>query len=277
VTGDAREHMAANRELWDAWAGLHVDSAFYDVDGFLADPAARPLDSIVRRVVGDVSEKRLLHLQCHFGMDTLRLALMGATVTGVDFSRKAIEAARELALAAGLDATFVEADVTALGDEVPREAFDVVFTSYGAISWLPDLRPWAEAIASRLVAGGVLHVIDVHPTLWIFDEEGGAMPPEIRYSYFSRDVLRWEECGSYAAPDSDFQSVSFSWQHTFEEIVGSLIDAGLAIESLREYSQIAWQHMAYMVQDDEGLWRLPPGAGEIPLMFSVSATKPGSP
>ena len=271
---DSGEHVAANRELWDAWAELHVDSDFYDVDGFLADPAAQPLDRIVRDVVGDISGKRLLHLQCHFGMDTLRLALMGATVTGVDFSPKAIAAARALASAAGIEATFVEADVTTLSEDVPLGEFDVVFTSYGAITWLPDLRTWAEGIASRLTEGGILHAIDMHPTLWMFDEEQDEMPPKVRFSYFSREVLRWEERGSYAAPDSDFEGVSFSWQHTFEEVLGALMDAGLAIESLREYPRIAWQHMPFMLQDDEGLWRLPPEAGDLPLMFSVSAVKP---
>jgi SAM-dependent methyltransferase len=273
VNESTREKIVANKELWDAWAELHVESDFYDVEGFLADPHASPLDVIVRELVGDVSAKRLLHLQCHFGMDTLRLALMGAIVTGVDFSPKAIAAARALAAAAGIEATFVESDVTQLAEEVPRDAFDVVFTSYGAISWLPALRPWAEAVASRLVNGGVLRVVDMHPTLWIFDEDSEEPTPVMRYSYFSREALRWEERGSYAAPDSDFESVSYSWQHTFEEIVGSLVGAGLSVESLREYPRIAWQHMPSMIRDDEGLWMLPPGAVDIPLLFSVTARK----
>lgn len=270
------EHIAANRDLWDTWAELHVDSDFYDVAGFLADPTSRPLDSIVRGLLGDISGARVLHLQCHFGMDTLRLALMGARVTGVDFSPKAIAAARELAAALGVRATFVESDVTRLGSEVPESSYDVVFTSYGAISWLPDLQPWAEAIASRLVPGGVVQVIDMHPTLWVFDEEERSTELHVRYSYFSHDVLPWQERGSYAAPQADFEAVSYSWQHTFEELIGSLVGVGLAIESLREYPLIAWQHMQFMVPAEEaGLWRMPADAGDIPLMFSISARKPG--
>ena len=277
MNDEAHDYVAANRELWDAWAELHVESEFYDVAGFLADPRSRPLDAVERGVIGDIAGKRLLHLQCHFGLDTLRLALMGASVTGVDFSPKAIAAARQLAAAADIPATFVQSDVTALTDEVQREGFDVVFTSYGAITWLPDLRPWAEAIASRLVPGGVFHVIDMHPTLWIYDEESAAMPPVVRYSYFSRDAVPFQEHGSYAVPDADFEGTSYSWQHNFEDIVGSLIGAGLVVESLREYPCIAWKHMPYMTEDDDGMWRMPAGAGDIPLLFSVTARRPKTP
>lgn len=268
------ELVESNRRLWNDWTGLHVGSEHYDVEGFLADPSARPLDSVVRDVVGDVSGARLLHLQCHFGLDSLRLALMGAEVTGVDFSPAAIAAASDLSERAGIPATFVESDVCDLSAEVPAESFDVAFTSYGTITWLPDLRPWAEGIASRLVAGGRLHVIDLHPTLWMFDEEVAEPPMAVRYPYFGREAIRWEEHGSYAVPDADYQGESFSWQHTFEEIVGSLLSAGLAVESLREYPKIAWRHAPFMVQDAEGMWVLPPGACGIPLMFSVTARKP---
>jgi SAM-dependent methyltransferase len=266
--------IAANREMWDGWTRLHVPSAYYDVDGFVADPASRPLDVIERDVVGDVSGKRLLHLQCHFGMDTLRLAVAGARVTGVDFSAEGIAEARKLAERLGIDATFVESDVCDLPAEVPAGAFDVVFTSFGAISWLPDLRPWAAMIARSLTPGGTFHVIDMHPTLWMFDEDTAEPPLPLRYSYFSAEVVPFEMHGTYAAPDADFHRVAYSWQHTFEEIVGSLIAEGLVIESLREYPRIAWRHVPYMTQDADGFWRLPAEAGDVPLMFSLTARKP---
>lgn len=266
--------VAANRELWDAWADLHVGSEFYDVEGFVAEPDAHPLDPLVLGVVGDVAGKRLLHLQCHFGLDTLRLARMGAEVTGVDFSANAIAHARDLAERVGIDARFVESDVRTLPVEVKPDFFDVVFTSHGAISWLPDLRPWAESVATRLAPGGTVHVVDMHPTLWIFDDEGAESGLRVRYGYFDRSPLPWQETGSYAAPDADFEGVSYSWQHTFEEIVGVLVEAGLSIRSLKEYERIAWQHMPWMERDADGMWRLPEGTGDIPLMFSISATKP---
>jgi SAM-dependent methyltransferase len=258
VTDIDAEGVSSNRDLWDAWTPHHVASGFYDVEGFVADPAAHPLDAVVREVVGDVAGRQLLHLQCHFGLDTLRLALLGAHVTGVDFSHQAIAAARVVAERIGVPAVFVESDVRALPDEVPLAAFDVVFTSYGVLSWLPDLRPWATSIASRLAPGGVFHLIEMHPALWIFDEEAPEPPLSVRYPYFSGGPLRFDEHGSYAAPDADVTAVSYSWAHPFEEILGSLLAEGLVIESLREYPKIAWRHIPYMVQDGDGFWRLPP-------------------
>ena len=269
-----RAAVESNRKLWDAWADLHVNSDFYDVEGFLADPASRPLDPIVLDLVGDVAGARLLHLQCHFGLDTIRLALMGAFATGVDFSGNAIRAARELSDRSGVPATFAQADVCALPAAVEQSSFDVVFTSYGTITWLPDLRPWAASIASRLKPGGRFHIVDMHPTLWVFDEEAAEPPIQVRYSYFDRDAVRFERQGSYAVPHADLVSVEHSWQHTFEDIVGSLLGEGLVIEELREYPKVTWQHMPFMVQDADGYWVLPAGMPEIPLLFSLTARKP---
>lgn len=271
---DAHDRIEANRALWQCWAELHLPSAFYDVEGFVADPPSRPFDRIVGEVLGDVSGLRALHLQCHFGMDTLRLALLGAAATGVDFSPKAVVAARELSARTGIPATFVEAEVTALPDEVPRGGFDLVFTSYGVISWLPDLAPWAQTIASRLAPGGVFRMVEAHPFLWIFDEESQDPEVHVRYSYFGAAPLVWEEHGSYAAPGPEYTGTSHSWQHTMEEIVGVLLRAGLVIEDLREYPLIAWRHMPHMVEAESGLWRLPPGSLELPLMFSIAARRP---
>ena len=271
---DDRAAVESNRVLWNTWADLHVGSDFYDVEGFLADPDSRPLDSIERELIGDVAGARLLHLQCHFGLDTLRFARMGAYATGVDFSENAIHAARDLSERSGIPATFVHADVTDLPLAVEQGSFDVVFTSYGTITWLPDLSPWASGIASRLKPGGRFHIIDMHPTLWVFDEELAEPPIRVRYSYFDCEAVRFERTGSYAVPDADIVSVEHSWQHTFEDIVGSLRAQGLVIESLREYPKIAWQHMPFMVQDAEGFWVLPAGMPEIPLLFSVTARKP---
>ena len=272
---DHSSGVAANRELWNAWADLHVTSAFYDVDAFVADPKAHPLDSIVRETVGDVSGKRLLHLQCHFGLDTLRLALMGAQVTGVDFSPTAIAHANELSRRTGIPGTFVETDVRSLPAEVAPGSFDVVFTSYGAINWLPELTAWAETIASRLAPGGVFCIVEGHPSLWVWDEELPDPPLVVRYDYFGDgNPIVFPEKGSYAVPDADFEGESHSWQHTFEAIFGALLGAGLVIERLREYPRISWKQLPYLEQDDEGMWRLPEGMPEIPLLFALRARKP---
>lgn len=267
---------AANFALWEGWTDVHMAGSDYDVAGFIANPAERPFDWVTRGVVGDVTGKRLLHLQCHIGIDTLRFALGGASeVTGVDFSPKAVAAARSIAERMGLAATFVESDVLALPESVPRESFDVVFTSYGTIMWLSDLDPWAESIATRLAPGGTFHIIDAHPFLTVFDDFAPSPPLRVIYPYFGREPLYFEEHGSYADRDADFVADSYAWQHTFEEIVGVLVKRGLIVEGLREYPVVAWKALEFMVQDDDGLWRLPPDAGDMPLMFALSVRKPG--
>jgi SAM-dependent methyltransferase len=279
VTRERGEEMltpeaAANLALWNGWTEIHMAGA-YDVEGFVADPAAHPFDHVIAGVMGDVSGRRLLHLQCHVGLDTMRRGGAGGReVVGVDFSPKAVAAARSIAERMGIAATFVEADVCALPEAVPREAFDVVFTSYGTIMWLADLEPWADSIVSRLAPGGVFHIVDAHPFLSVFEDESDAPPLRVRYPYFSREANYYREKGSYADREVDFVADSYFWQHTFEEIVGVLLRRGLVVESLREYPVVSWQAMDFMVPDDDGLWRLPPEAGDIPLMFSLSARKP---
>lgn len=273
MTRDA--YSEENRIAWDAWTELNYSSAFYDVEGFIAGRNAN--DHIELEGVGDVAGKRLIHLQCHFGMGTLSWARLGAEVVGVDFSERAIARARELAELTGIPAEFVCCDVNEAADHVSGE-FDIVFVSYGAISWLADLRPWAETIARLLKPGGTFFVVDHHPTLWIFDDtdetnrDPAAADLRYRYSYFSREALREEQTGNYSTPESDVATVTYSWNHTFEEIVGSLLAAGLRITDLREYDRMAWAWFPWMEPAEDGLWRMPEGVGDIPLMFSVTAT-----
>ncbi|MHB1016986.1 MAG: class I SAM-dependent methyltransferase [Coriobacteriia bacterium] len=272
---DTSERIAANHALWQRWTALHVPSDFYDVEGFIADPDARPFDSIVAGLVGsDLSGQRALHLQCHFGMDTIRLARLGAEATGFDFSSAAIEAAREVSVRSGTPATFIEGNVLEPPAELPENAFDLIFTSWGVISWLPDLEPWARTIASRLAPGGVFKIADMHPTLWMFDDEADDSTLRIKYSYFQRDALEWEERGSYAAPGEELVGVSHSWQHTFEEIIGSLVRAGLLIEELREFPLIAWQFTPGMMLRESGLYGLREDVPQVPLTFTLTARKP---
>lgn len=271
------ELVLANRLLWDGWTELHVASSSYDIEGFMAGRCT--LDEVELEGVGNVEGKSLLHLQCHFGLDTLSWARRGARVVGVDFSEKAVAHARRLARELGLDAHFLQADVTdtaAVLDQLAGEQFDVVFTSHGTISWLPDLRPWAQTVAGALKTGGRFFIADAHPFTWMFDDESDE--PELRfnlrYKYFGREALRFEEKGSYAAPEAEFRGVSYSWQHTFEEIVSSLAAAGLTVVSLREYPYLSWQWFPWMVKDEKGLHRLPEGMPDLPLMFSLTALKP---
>jgi SAM-dependent methyltransferase len=265
--------IRANRDLWDGWAELHVAGKGYDVESFKA--GRQTLDAVELEGVGDVRDKSLLHLQCHFGMDTLNWARLGARVVGVDFSEKAVGHARRLAHELGIGARFILADVTDTATVLSQlgEQFDVVFTSHGTISWLPDLRPWARTVAGALKPGGLFFIADAHPFTWMFDDERADPALEFRYRYFGREALRFEEKGSYAEPEGDFEGVSYSWQHTFAEIVSSLAEAGLAITSLREYPYLFWRWFPWMVRSDDGTYRMPEGLPEIPIMFSLSAIK----
>jgi len=277
-TPAAADLVGANRDLWNGWTELHVESDFYDVEGFKA--GRDTLDEVESRGVldrvGDIRGKTLLHLQCHFGLDTMSWARRGARATGVDFSEKAVAHARRLARELDIPARFFCADVTdtpAVLGQLDGERFDVVFTSHGVITWLPDLRPWARTIAAALKPGGTFCVVDSHPFCWMFDEEVAEPTLAFRYEYFTREALRFDEKGSYAVPDADFRGVSYSWQHTFEDIVGSLAAAGLTVVSLREYPYLAWKWFPWMVKDDAGRYRLPPDMPQIPVMFALTAAK----
>ncbi len=279
AAGSAAALVRANQELWDGWTELHIPSDFYDVEGF--KQGRETLDAVevdgVMGSVGEIRDRSLLHLQCHFGLDTLSWARRGARVTGIDFSEKAVAHARRLAREVGLEARFEQADVTdteAVVAALAGDRFDVVFTSHGVISWLPDLRPWARTVAATLRGGGSFFIADSHPFTWMFDDEIAEPELRLRFDYFSREALRYEEKGSYAVPDADFRGVSHSWQHPFDEIVGALTEAGLIITSLREYDYLFWRWFPWMTKDEQGRYRLPEGMTRIPLMFSLTATAP---
>lgn len=273
--GSNGDHIRANQELWEGWTEFHVSSDFYDVEGFKS--GRDTLDAVELEGVGDVQGKSLLHLQCHFGLDTLSWARRGARVTGVDFSEKAVAHARRLALELAIEGRFICADVTDTASVLAQlgdHRYDVVFTSHGVLCWLPDLCPWARTVAGSPRPGGTFFLSDAHPFTSMFDDEMTEPELRFRYDYFDRKALRWEERGSYAVPDADFEGVSYSWQHPFEEIVGSLTEAGLHLTSLREYPYLFWRWFPWMVKDGEGRYRLPEGVPPIPLMFSLTATKP---
>ncbi len=271
------EYLKANQALWNTWTRIHVESKFYDVEGFKAGTSRRRsgVDAIEIAGVGDVTGKSLLHLQCHFGLDTLTWARRGATVTGVDFSEEAIVAARALAAEIGVPATFVQSDIYKLPDHLAGQ-FDVVFTSLGVLGWLPDLNGWARVIAHFLKPGGFFYIIEAHPFALIFDDL--RKDPELRllYPYFhGPEPLRLEEDGSYAAPDAPMRSVSYVWLHTLADIIGSLIQAGLRIESFEEYPFVGWAMFPWMQRRADRSWELPSDMGSIPLMFSLKARKDG--
>jgi SAM-dependent methyltransferase len=274
-------YRESNRALWNAWTRINVASKFYDVEAFAAG-RGRDLDPIARAGPGDVRGKSLLHLQCHFGMDTIRWARHGATVTGIDFSEEAVASARALAARMGVPATFVHSDVYELPGKLGGR-FDVVFTSHGVLSWLPDLERWAQVVAHFLAPGGVFYVVEPHPVMLLFNDRLTEPGLRLLYPYFhGPEPIREEHAGCYTSPDAPIQSVEHVWHHTLSEIIGSLVRAGLRIESFEEYPFVSWQFFPWMVQGADGWWRLPDHAGlptgpeSLPLMFSLKARAAGA-
>ena len=272
------EYLEANRALWDSWTRINLDSRMYDVEGFAAGRGG-DLDAIALAGPGDVRGKSLLHLQCHFGMDTIRWARHGAAVTGVDFSPEAIAAARALAGRMGVAATFVESSVYDLPATLEGR-FDVVFTSHGVLGWLPDLERWAQVITHFLAPGGIFYVVEAHPVLMLFNDR--LKEPDLRllYPYFhGPEPIREEHGGCYAEPEAPITSVEHVWLHTMSEVVGSLVRAGLRIESLEEYPFLSWRFFPWMERRADGWWHLPEhegvplGRGSLPLMFSLKASR----
>ena len=260
--------VAANRTLWDSWTRVHRDSAFYDVPGFLA--GRDPLNRIETDELGDVAGKRFLHLQCHFGIDTLGWARRGARVTGVDLSPEAIATACRLAQQASLVATFVESDVYALDDRALGE-FDIVHTSYGVLSWLPDLGRWAEIVATHLAPGGLFHLVENHPFVMMLDDDGVS----IRWPYLATGApIRLESEASYVAPIEGGPLAEYNWPHGIGEVATALLRAGLRIEWLREFPRTPYPFPKFLEKRPEGDYGWPGGREDIPLTFTIGASKP---
>jgi SAM-dependent methyltransferase len=268
-----KDWQKANLELWNEWTGVHETSAFYDLEGFKrGDDRIRPFE---REEVGDVAGKDLLHLQCHFGIDTLSWARLGANVTGADFSEKAIELARAVAEEIGVPARFVHSRIEDLPDALDGE-FDIVYTSRGVLGWLEDLDRWAEVIAHFLRPGGFVYIHEGHPAMWMFDDEREDRELHVKYPYWKREEpLSFPVQGSYADPTADVKAkISFDWAHSLGEVVTALAGAGLRIEWLKEHPFLDWP-VPFLVQAEDRTWVMnPEQEGEIPLSFSLKASKP---
>ena len=257
------QEILENRAAWDSRVDLHVDSKFYDLEAFRGGQCS--LNSIEVEGVGDVAGKRLLHLQCQFGQDTLSWARRGARVTGVDLSTRAIQVARGLADELAIEARFLESDVLALELD---ETFDIVFTSYGVLGWLPDLKRWAEVVARSLSPGGFLYLVEFHPTLLLFDFDTGGLG----YEYFHRGYTE-ENSGTYANRDDQTVRTEHSWSHPLESVVGSLLEQGLVLEEFREFDYSPYDCFPNMHEVEKGRYRFET-AVVLPHLFSLKARAP---
>ncbi|HSG16138.1 MAG TPA: class I SAM-dependent methyltransferase [Anaerolineae bacterium] len=267
------EYLQANQRRWDQLTLEHQKSEFYDLAGFKAGNDR--LRSIELSELGDVDGKTLLHLQCHFGLDTLAWARRGAIVTGVDFSQNAITLARSLSEELAIPAQFYQSDIYDL-PSVLTGKFDIVFTSYGVLHGLPDLGRWGEIITHFLKPGGIFYIVEDHPFFRMFRAKPDGQIRAERSYFFSEEPQRIEVTGSYATDGEGAAGVQYVWDHSLGEVIGSLIDAGLKIEFLHEFPFAARAKFPFMEQGEDGWWRLPAGQhGIIPFLFSLQARKAG--
>jgi SAM-dependent methyltransferase len=260
-----------NRAWWDSVAPVHAKSAYYDAEGFLA--GASTLGHVERAALGDVAGKRILHLQCHIGLDSLSLARLGAHVVGLDFSGQSLAAARALADKAGLadKVSFVEADVMAAG-EVAGGAYDIVFTSNGTYMWLADLTRWAATIAKNLAPDGFFYFLDFHPVLGMLDGLDAHGAPRIAWPYFHEGALV-NEAGfaDYADPSHITQGATSECIWTLADIFGALEGAGLAVRDMREYPFCSDARLPDMTKGEDGYYHRPEGALPVPMLLAFKA------
>jgi SAM-dependent methyltransferase len=262
-----------NRRNWDERATIHArdTTGFYRLDRVRSGEDG--LHSIEAAELGDISQKRVLHLQCHIGTDTLRLVRLGAIATGLDFSAEAIRTARRLADEAGLRADFVEGRV----DEAPRLTpgpFDLVFVTWGTICWLPDLAVWANVIATVLAPNGELYFADAHPSFLLMEERDGKLEPTYDFETPVDRPLEFKSETTYTGdPFVMTHQSTREWIHPLSAIFGALIAAGLTIKMFHEHEVLPWRGVQIMVLTPDGLWRLPDGHPRFPLAFSLRARK----
>ncbi len=266
------EYTEANRRHWDEIMPVHAASDFYDVASFRAGKTK--LKPVELEELGDVRGKSLLHLQCHFGLDTLSWAREGAVVTGVDYSEPAIETARSLAEELGIEARFVLSDIYALPETLEGE-FDIVFTSYGALTWLPDMERWAQIAAGFVRPGGTFYLAEFHPFAGIFDAEPGVTDLHVRYPYFpSGGPIHFEDDGTYADRDAHFEHrLTYNFPHPVSEVLTALIDAGLRIDFFHEFPFSTYLVWPFTEEASDREWRLTKHDGSVPLLYSIRATK----
>jgi SAM-dependent methyltransferase len=273
------QYFQANKELWNKRTAAHKDSSFYDLEGF--KKGENSLSPIELNEVGNVKGKSLLHLQCHFGMDTMSWSRLGAKCTGVDLSNDAIQLAKEINDELSLDAKFICCNLydlhpqnTETSKAPPLEglgevSFDIIFTSYGTIGWLPDLDKWAQIISYYLKPGGLFYIADFHPVVWMFDDDF----THIKYYYENRELIETEDYGTYTDRNVSIKGKEYGWNHSISEILNALIKEGLEIKQFNEFNYSPYPNFANSTEGEKGKWYINGLEGKIPIVYSIKAIK----
>ncbi|WP_267402864.1 MULTISPECIES: class I SAM-dependent methyltransferase [unclassified Chryseobacterium] len=262
-------YLEINKNSWNAKVEPHLKSDFYFVDEFLKGRTS--LNSIELELLGDIKGKTVLHLQCHFGQDSISLSRMGAKVTGIDLSDKAIETAKDLAQKTGKNVEFICTDLYNLPNVLDQK-FDIVFTSYGTIGWLPDLEKWAKIINHFLKPNGKFIMAEFHPVVWMFDDDFEG----VKYNYFNEKAITETYEGTYADQNADIVQDYVMWNHSLADVIDNLIQNNLEIENFKEFDWSPYPCFKHVNEFEKGKWRIPQFGNKIPLIFAIKAQKKSS-
>jgi SAM-dependent methyltransferase len=272
------DYREINGAYWDERVAAHAASPDYGLERFADDPAF--LSDVVRFDVprlGDISGLDAVHLQCHIGTDTVSLARLGARMTGLDLSAPALDVGRALARSAGADVRFVQSEVYGAAEALGASAFDLVFTGIGALCWIPDIKAWADVVATLLRPGGRLHIREGHPMLWSLADARPDGLLVVDLPYFERpEPVVWDEDGTYVETDTVFsQNVTHEWNHGLGEIVSALLANGMRLTLLEEHDSVPWEAFPGQMKDvGGGEWRISDRPERLAHTYTLQAVKP---
>lgn len=262
----SKNYIEVNKESWNKRTEVHVKSDFYDNENFKKGKCS--LNQIELDLLGDISGKSILHLQCHFGQDTISLNRFGAQITGVDLSDKSIRYAEQLAEETNATAKFVCCNIYDLKNHL-NEKFDIVFASYGTIGWLPDMQKWADIIKHFLKPKGEFVFVEFHPFVWMFNDDFNA----IQYNYFNTEPIIETETGTYADTDSNIIQENITWNHSISEVIQSLLNSDLNIETLKEFDYSPYPCFKNIEKVEKNKYRIKHLNNKIPMIYALKARK----
>ncbi len=259
-------YIEINRQSWNNRTEAHLKSEFYDMENFMKGKSS--LNCIELELLGDLTNKTILHLQCHFGQDTISLSRLGAEVTGIDLSDKAIKSAKHIAKKTGSNTTFICCNIYDLPNYLNKK-FDIVYTSYGTIGWLPDLDKWAKIISKFLKPNGQFIFVEFHPVVWMFDDNF----EKIGYRYFNSGAIVESENGTYADKNAAIKQEYVVWNHALSEVINSLIKNGLEINAFNEYDYSPYNCFNKTIEFESKKYRIEHLQDKLPMVYSIVAKK----
>jgi SAM-dependent methyltransferase len=266
MTSEHSAHFSDNLNSWEKRTEVHVNSRFYDVEGFRKDPNS--LNQIESEILNGLNFKDGLHVQCHFGMDTLSIARKyDAEMTGVDFSPTALGFAKKLSAELNIPCSFIETNILEL-DLHCRSLFDLVFASYGVIGWFPSVLEWMRQISQRIRPGGHFLLVEFHPVMWMFDDD----LRQVAYAYDNKERITEEQEGTYTDGGDGIQLRNHSWNHNLEEVMMAARACGLQIEAFREYDYSPYEIWPPMYAV-EGGFRSDRHGDKLPYVYSLLCHK----